>query len=77
MYTLCGVDKDGKSLCVLCYYNADHTLENKKLKLDFGKEGAQYQIYLVDQDHNGELIKQTDDLTLDVSVNSMLLIKEI
>ena len=76
IYTLCGVDKDGKSLAVVCYYN-NQDLANKTVKLDFGKKGAQYEIYAVDKDNNGELIKTTDDLTFDMPINSMLLVKEI
>ena len=77
VYTICGVDKDGKSLCMLSYYNDDETVGNKTLKLDFGKEGAKYEIYAVDQNHNGELIKETDNLELELLINSILLIKEI
>ena len=76
VYTLCGVDKDGKSLSIVCYYKNEE-LENKTIKLDFGKQGAKYEIYAVDKDNNGELIKTTDDLTFDMPINSMILVKEI
>ncbi len=76
VYTLCGVDKDGKSLTIVCYYK-NEGVENKTVKLDFGKQGAKYEVYAVDKENNGELIKTTDDLTFDMPTNSMLLIKEI
>lgn len=75
VYTLCGVDKNGKSLAIVCYYNVDQTLPNKNIKLDFGKD-AEYEVYAVDNNYNGELIKTTKDLNFDLTINSMLLIKE-
>ena len=76
VYTLCGVDKNGKSLAIVCYYK-NEDLQNKTVKLDFGKKNAKYEIYAVDKDNNGELIKTTNDLTFDMPINSMILVKEI
>jgi hypothetical protein len=77
VYTLCGVDANGKSLTIISYYNDDDTLPNKTITVDFGKKGAKYEIYAVDKDNDGNLIKQTDDLTLEISINTILLIKEV
>ena len=76
VYTLCGVDKEGKSLAIVCYYK-NEDLANKTVSLDFGKDGAKYEIYAVDKDNNGELIKTTEELTFDMPINSMILVKEI
>ncbi len=76
IYTLCGVDKEGKSLAIVCYYK-NEDLPNKTITLDFGKKNAKYEIYAVDKDNNGELIKTTCDLTFDMPINSMILVKEI
>ena len=76
VYTLCGVDKEGKSLAIVCYYK-NEDLPNKTITLDFGKDSAKYEIYAVDKDNNGELIKTTEDLTFDMPINSMILVKEI
>ena len=43
---------------------------------DFGKTGK-YEAYLVDEDHDGELICTTEELEFDLKRNSILLIKEI
>lgn len=76
IYSLCGVDKDGKVLSVVTYYSEDDFVENKKIALDFGKKG-QFEVYLLDNEHNGELIATTDTLEFDMRVHSALLIKEI
>lgn len=75
IYSICGVDEDGKTLTVITYYSDDDNAENKKISVDFGKTGN-YEIYFVDEDHNGELIATTDKLEFDMKVHSMILIKE-
>lgn len=75
IYSLCGVDKDGKILAVVTYYTDDDLAENKKISLNFGKE-SNYEIYLLDEEHNGELIDTTDQLRFDIKRHSALLIKE-
>ncbi|MBR2871146.1 MAG: hypothetical protein IKB98_07220 [Clostridia bacterium] len=76
VYTLCGVDKDGKSLCIITYY-LDEGVEQKTVKLDFGKSGAKYQVYAVDKDNDGQLIETPKDLTFDMKPNTILLVKEL
>jgi len=76
VYTLCGTDKDGKVLCALTHYSDDDQAPAKELTLDFGRPGT-YEIYLVDKDHNGELIATTSELALTLPVHTCMLIKEI
>ena len=75
IYTLCGVDENGKLTAMITRYSDNDEKENVQIKVDFGKV-AQYDIYLLDKDHDGEWIKTTDDLTLDMPVHSCIYIKE-
>lgn len=76
IYSLCGVDKYGKVLAMLTYYSEDDNAPNKEIVLDFCKTGN-YNIYLLDENNDEVLIDTTDKLTLDLTVHSCLLIKEI
>jgi len=76
MYSLCGCDKDGKILSVITYYSEEEDMPDKEIAVDFGKDGK-YEIYLLDADHDGELIKTTSDLKFNLKVQSCVLIKEI
>ena len=76
IYSLCGVDKDGKVTAVVTYYTDDDTAENKQVRLDFGRPGK-YEIYLVDGTKMGDLVATAEDLTLDMKPWDMILIKEI
>lgn len=76
IYSLCGVDADGKILSVITHYTDDDTAENKNVNIDFGKKGN-YEIYLLDAEHNGEYIKTTNVLEFDMPNCSAVLIKEI
>ncbi len=85
IYTLCGADKDGKTLCVVTYYqhfNSEEVDEStiepeeKEVKVEL-KEGAEYEVYLLDENHNAELISTTKDLTFKMMPNSCILIKEV
>lgn len=75
IYELCGVDKDGKVTAILTHYSDNDEKENVRIKVDFGKD-VEYDIYLLDKTHNGELLKTTKDLTLDMPVHSCIMIKE-
>ncbi|MBR5156740.1 MAG: hypothetical protein IKW59_03120 [Clostridia bacterium] len=77
IYTLCGVDKDNKALCVVTYYPEYDGNPEKEISLDFGKEGSKYEIYLLDGTKDGEYIKTTDDLSFVIRENSCILIKEV
>lgn len=76
IYSLCGVDKNGKALCVVTYYTNDDNAPDKNVKVDFGKPGN-YEIYLLDEAHDGELVETTQNLEFSMQRHSCLLIKEI
>ena len=76
IYTLCGVDKEGKALCIITNYSDDDNMTSKDIKIDFGKEGK-YEIYVVDEEKDGELILTTDKLEFNIKPWSFVLIKEI
>lgn len=76
VYTLCGVDENGKSLAVITYYTDDDSAAAKAIAVDFGKDGK-YEIYLLDEDNDGKLVKVTSDLSFIMRRNSCIMIKEI
>lgn len=77
IYTICGVYPTGKTQTIISYYcDIDDCTDEKMFSLDFGKDG-EYEIYLVDETHNGELVKTTSDLAFSIKPNSCVLVKEI
>lgn len=76
IYSLCGVKKDGKVLAVVTDYTDDDNAEARRIKIDFGREGK-YEIYMLDAEHNGELIETAEGLELNMPQHSVVLIKEI
>ena len=56
IYSLCGVDKDGKALCIITHYSDDDNAETKEIKIDFGRKGK-YEIYSLDSEHDGESVQ--------------------
>lgn len=76
IYTLCGIDNNGKILCVVTNYSDDDNAETKEIKIDFGRKGK-YEIYSLDSEHDGELVKTTDELSFTMPVHSCFMIKEI
>lgn len=76
VYTLCGVDENGKSLTAVTYYSENDDVEDKEIAVDFAKDGK-YEVYLLDEEHDGDLIKTTSDLSFKMHRNSCILIKEI
>lgn len=76
LYALCGVDADGKTLTLLTHYDDNDEAEARSVCLDFGKSGATYEVYAVDQTHDGTLLCETDDLTFTLPVHTCLMIKE-
>lgn len=75
IYTLCGENGEGKLLSVITYYSDDNSLEDKTVKVDFGKE-SEYEIYLLDSEHNAELVDTTSKLEFTMKLNSCIMIKE-
>ena len=76
IYTLCGEDENGKKLCILTSYSDDDDAPDKNIKLDLGN-GGEYEIYLLDNEHDGELIGTSDDLDFNIKNQSCILIKEV
>ncbi len=76
IYTLCGVDKNGKTLTTVTYYTDNDNASDKDVSIEL-KKGATYEVYLVDKTHDGELLTATNDLTFKLLPNSILLIKEV
>ncbi len=76
IYSLCGVDKNGKMLAVITNYSEDDSLGAKDICVDIGRSGK-FEIYLVDSAHDGELVTTTDKLELTLQNQSFALIKEI
>ena len=75
IYSLCGVDENGKTLSIITHYTDDDNEGNKEIEIDFGKKG-QYEIYLLDDEHDGELIEVTDTLKFNIKNFSCIMIKE-
>lgn len=76
IYTLCGVDKSGKTLTAVTYYSDNDNAGEKDIKVEFSKNGN-YEIYLLDEEYDAKLIKVTSDLTFTMRVNTCILIKEV
>ena len=76
IYTLCGVDKDGKTLTTVTYYTNDDNAEDKTVSLDFGRSGN-YEVYYLDNDHDPNVAYKTSDLTFTLPRNASILVKEI
>ena len=76
IYTLCGVDKDGKALCIVTNYSNDDEAESREVKIDFGEDGK-YEIYMLDDEHDAELISTTSDPRFTLKNHSFAMIKQI
>ena len=75
IYSIAGVDSDGKVMAIITHYSEDDSTPDISLSVDFGREG-EYDVYLVDSDHNGELVMTTDTLNFEMPVHSIVMIKE-
>lgn len=75
VYTLCGVDAEGRTTAVITYYTDDDSAPDKVVCLDFGQQ-AEYEIFRVDEAHSGELCATTGDLTLTLPRQSCVLIRQ-
>ena len=76
IYTLCGEDENGKILCVVTNYSDNDEAPDQSVKLDFGKSG-EYEVYLLDQEHDGECMDTVNDLEFNIKNQTCILIKEI
>lgn len=79
IYSLCGKDERGKTLTVVSYYTDDEkNAPEKQITVDFGaKKGGSYEYYLVDETHDGELVRTSGELTFSLKPNGFMMIKEI
>lgn len=75
IYTLCGIDNEGKTTILLTYYSDDDTSATKNISLDLGREGK-YEIYRVDNSQDGELVEITDNLSVKLCLHDIVLIRE-
>ena len=75
LYSLCGVTEDGKALAVITYYSEDDSKGDKTFSVDFGRAG-EYEISLVDCDHDGEVVGTVKELSFTLKRNSFILIRE-
>ncbi len=79
IYTLCGKDESGKMHTILAYYTEhEEGAPQKTVRLDFGtaKAGAHYDIYLLDEGHDGTCIGQTDTPVFTLAPNTCLFLRE-
>ena len=76
IYTLCGIDAAGKTLSIITYYTDEDNMPGKDIQLDFGREGS-YEVYLLDEEHSGELAYTRKNLSFTLKPNSCIMIKEI
>lgn len=76
IYSLCGVDENGKVKAVITYYSNDDGLPDKDLSLDFGKDGK-YAIYALNDTQTNECIGESLSLKFSMEPNSCLFIKEL
>ncbi len=76
IYSLCGVDRQGKTLTMVTYYTEeDETAPEKTITLDFGRPG-EYEITLLDATHNAVPMGVTGDLTFTMKPSTCILIQE-
>ena len=76
VYTLAGVDGDGRLDCIITYYTEDDSAPDITLRLDTGREGR-YEIYLLDREHDGELIDTTEDTVFLMKTQTCIRVREI
>ena len=76
IYTLCGTDENGRITCIVTHYSENDETAPKRVKLDFGRK-AKFEVYLVDEDHDGELIKVTSRTSFKMPVHSFILLREV
>ena len=75
IYSLCGVDKDGRITAMLTYYTDDDNAENKKILVDLPQD-REYEVFLLDNEHDGNSSFITNCLEFDMEIYSCILIKE-
>ena len=64
------------AMCVITNYSNSDEKTSEEIKLDFGKSGK-YEIYMLDDEHDAELVATTDDPTFTLKNHSCALVKQI
>lgn len=75
IYSLCGVNAENKLMAIVTYYAEDDSLSDKEIAIAFDKESV-YEVYLLDETHDAQLLYETHTLQFKLQRNSCLLIKE-
>lgn len=75
IYALCGVNEKGKKLCNVTYYTDEDDQPEKTVKVELGD--GRYEIYLLDETHDGEKIGETTDLAITLKPNTCIQIREL
>jgi len=75
IYSLCGITDEGKVISIITYYTDNDSASDKALSID--PSLGEYEVYLLDRDHDGEMIAKTKELTFTLKPCSCILIKEI
>ena len=76
LYSLCGIDENGRTLTALSYYTDNDDAPARTVKLDFGRSGR-YKAFLVDAEHTNASLGETSDPTFTLPANSCLFIQEL
>ena len=76
IYSLCGVDKNGKAVCIITNYSDSNDVPKKKIKLDFGRK-CKFEVYKVDKENDGELVEITENTEFTIEPLSFVMLKEI
>ena len=75
IYTIAGLDKNGKITSVITHYSDNDTANAKEVFIDFGK-AAEYDIYILDKENDGTFKEATAELKFLIQNQSCILIKE-
>ncbi len=75
IYALCGVNEKSKKLCSVTYYTDKQDEPEKTVKVELGE--GRYELYLLDETHDGEKIGETTDLTVTMKPNTCIQIREL
>lgn len=75
IYTLAGVDKDGKATAIITHYSDNDNKKSVKVKIELN-DGCEYDVYLLDKDHDGEFMGTMKKLTFEMPVFTSIMVKQ-
>ena len=75
LYTLCRRSEDGSLVAMITHYSENDDAEPLSFTVQ-GLKKTTYEVYILDAEHNGDLLCVTDDLSFTLPVHACLLIKE-